>query len=120
MRLDIPLVNRLGGERMFDHNVSLAPAAVHVTFGELDTCGDVGQGVLGAVNILGAQVFMQDWRTFSHRLVNIDDMRQDLVVDLDQGQSLPGNGFGGGGNRRNRMTIIQGFFSGHDVAGHIP
>ena len=50
-----------------------------------------------------------------HRLVDIGDMRQHLVVDLDQLQRLPGRAGVDGGDRGHRMAVIERLLARHAV-----
>ena len=59
---------------------------------------------------------MQQRRVGLHRLGDVDHVRQDLVLDLDQAQCLLGDGVGGGGDGGHGMAFIEHLLARHDVA----
>ena len=91
VRLDVALVHGLGGELALDDDVGLLEAGRDVAQHELDALGDVG-GRLGRRLDAGRDhVLVQQRRAGLHRLDHVDDVRQHLVVDLDQLQRLLGD-----------------------------
>ena len=59
---------------------------------------------------------MQDRRVGLHRLGDVDDVRQHLVVDLDQRQRLLGDRLRHRGDGGNRMALVERLLARHDVA----
>ena len=55
-----------------------------------------------------------------HRLVDVDDVRQHLVIDRDQRQRLVGDRLAGRGDGGDRMALIEHLLARHDVARHVP
>ncbi len=91
MRLDIALMHRLGGEVALDNNVGRLEACLDVAKLELDPLGDIRRLVRRWLDALREHVVMQDRRVILHRFVDIDDVRQHLVIDLDQIDRLVGD-----------------------------
>ena len=91
VRLDIALVHGLGGVVLLDHHVGLVEARLGVALLELDALGDVRRLGGRRIGTLGQEVVVQDRRVGLHRLGDVDDVRQHLVVDLDQRQRLLGD-----------------------------
>ena len=91
MRLDVALVHGLGVELALDHDVGLGEALLHVAERELDPLGDVRGLGRRRLDARGDHVLVQQRRAALHRLDHVDHVRQDLVVDLDQLQRLPGD-----------------------------
>ena len=56
----------------------------------------------------------------AHRLVDVDDVRQHLVLDLDQRRGLLGDLLGGRGDRGDGVALVERFLARHDVAGDVP
>ena len=77
------------------------------------------EGLVGALDAFGADVRMQDRRVGLHRLDRIDDVREHLVIDLDQLQRLLGDRLAGGGDGRDRMAVVERLLARHRVAGHV-
>ncbi len=82
VRLDVALVSGLGAEGPFDHDVGFAEALLDVPMAELAGRGDI-RGFA-----IPAEALMKDRRTLLHCLFDIRDVRQHLVVDIDQLQRL--------------------------------
>ena len=84
VRLDIGLVHRGGLELLLDHHVGLGEARVEIADVEFEPLGDVGRLGRRRLDAAGDHVLEQQRRVVRHRLVDVDDVRQHLVVDLDQ------------------------------------
>ena len=83
VRLDIGLVHRRGFELLFDDLVGCGKAGRHIADRELDPLGDVGGRSRRRLDASGDHVLEQQRRIGLHRLVDIDNVRQHLVIDLD-------------------------------------
>ena len=59
---------------------------------------------------------MQQWRVRRHRRLDIDDVRQHLVLDLDQLERLGGDNWRGGGDGGHRVALVQHLVARHDIA----
>ena len=66
--------------------VGLGEARVEVADLEPDPLGDVRRAVGGRVHPAGDHVLEQQGRVLGHRLLHVDDVRQDLVVHVDEGE----------------------------------
>ena len=80
LRFDVTLVHRCGLEGALDDDVSGGKAGFDVAGLHRQDVGDVR----GALDAFRADPVVQDRCTRLHRLVHIDDVRQHLVIDLDQ------------------------------------
>jgi hypothetical protein len=66
----------------------------------------------------GEQVRMQERRIGCHRLLDVDHVGQDLVLDLDQASGCIGDlGSDGGGDGGHRMAGIQHLAARHAIQG---
>ena len=119
MGLDIALVGRLALELALDDDIGLGEAFCHVAMAELMALGDVGRLLRRRFDALGEQVGMKHGRARLHRLLDVGDVRQDLIVDLDQLQGLAGGGRVDRRHGRHRMPIVKGLVARHDVARHV-
>ena len=119
MRLDVALVDRLGGERAFDDHFGFSPAGVQIAFQELNPLGHVGRRVGGVLVAIGTQMIMQDRRVGGDRAIDIDDMRQNFVIDLDQVQGLARDGLGSGRHGGDGVAVVKRLLAGHHVAGDV-
>ena len=81
MRLDIGLVHRRRLELLLDDLVGLGKARVDVAELELDPLRNIGRLRRRRLDAAGDHVFEEQRRIRLHRLVDVDDVRQDLVVD---------------------------------------
>jgi hypothetical protein len=91
MRLDIGLVHRLGRITPLNDDIGLAEAGGNVALREGYLLGDIGRLFRLRVDPCGEEIVVQHRRIGPHRLLDIDDMRQDLVFDLNQVDSLGGD-----------------------------
>jgi len=119
MRLDVALVNGGGLVFSLDHHIGLGKAGSDVALHEFEPLGDVGRLVRRRREAVGPQVIVKDRRAVLHRIVNIDHVRQDFVVDLDQRKRLGGDLRGGRGHRGDGMAVIERFLACHHVARHV-
>ena len=62
---------------------------------------------------------MQDRRIVRHRLDDVDDVRQNFIIHIDQIERLARRGLAGRGNRRHGMAFIKRLFTGQNVAAHV-
>ena len=119
MRLDIALMDRRGLVAALDDDVGLAKGGVHVSELEDHALGDVGGRRRLRVDARGEHVVMQDGRAFDHRVLDLDDMRQHLVIDLDGCKRGIGRSGAGRGDRCNGVAVIQRLVARQRVAGHV-
>ena len=80
MRLDIGLVHRLGGVVALDDHLGLGEAGLDVALGEGHDLGDVGRLGRLRLDAGGEHVVVQQRRAVGHRLFDVDDVRQHLVL----------------------------------------
>ncbi len=116
VRLDIALVHGLRGVVLLDHHLGLGEGRLGVALLELDALGDVRRLGGRRIGALGQEVVVQDRRVGLHRLGDVDDVRQHLVVDLDQRQRLLGDRLRHRGDGGNGMALIERLLARHDVA----
>jgi hypothetical protein len=119
VRLDVALMHGLGVELALDHDVGLCKTFGGVAERELDPLGDVRGLRRRRFDTRREHVLVQQRRPTLHRLDHVDHMRQDLVVDLDQLQRLPGDRRAGGGHRGHGMPLVEDLLARHDVAHHV-
>ncbi len=119
LRLDIGLMHRRGLERHLDDFVGRREPGLDVTEIELVALGDI-RGLGRRFDAARDHVFEQQRRVRLHRLVDVDDVRQHLVVDRDQRERLVGDGLAGGRDGGDRMALIEHLLARHDVARHVP
>ena len=120
LRLDIGLMHRRGLERHLDDLVGRREAGLDVAEIELVALRDVRRRLRRRLDAARHHVLEQQRRVRLHRLVDVDDVRQHLVVDLDQRQRLVGDGLAGGRHGGDRMALIEHLLARHDVARHVP
>ena len=84
MRLDIGLVYRSIRVTPLDDDVGVTEARVYVALREGDDLGNVGRVRRLGIDALRVKVVMQQRRVRFHRLFDIDNVWQDVVLDLDQ------------------------------------
>ena len=119
LRLDIGLVHGRGLERHLDDLVRGRKARREVAQLVLDALGDVGR-LRRRLDAAGDQVVEQQRRVRRHRGVDVDHVRQHLVVDRDQRQRLVGDRLAGGRDGHDRMALVEHLLARHDVARHVP
>ena len=116
MRLDIGLMHRGVGVAPLDDDISVAEAGVEIALGEPDHLGDVGCVCRLGIDALGEQVVVQYRRVGLHRLFDVDDVRQYVVVDLDQFTGLLGDRRRGRGDGCHRMAVVEHLVARQAVA----
>src|SRR5258707_7322487 len=115
MRLDVALVRRLGLEDALDDVVGLLETRVWVAMAELVPARDVRGLLWRGLDAFRDHVAVQDRRTWLHRLVDVGNVREDLVLHIDQLERLARNGGAGGGDRRDRVSVIERLLPRHHV-----
>jgi hypothetical protein len=68
----------------------------------------------------GDHVLEQQRRILGHRLVDVDHVRQDLVLHVDEADRLARDGRAGRGHRGDSVPLVENLLTGHDVASHVP
>ena len=120
VRLDVGLVHGGGLEFLLDDDVGRGESGVDVTDLELEPLGDV-RGLRGRrLDAAGDHVVEQQRRVGLHRFVDVDDVRQHLVIDLDQRERLLGDALADRGDGGDGVAFVQRFLARHDVAGDVP
>jgi hypothetical protein len=113
VRLDIALVHRLQREAARKHSCGARQRPPHVT--ALDR--EAHRGVRGLARLLGEalgeHVLMQDGCVVAQGLLDADDMRQHLVVHLDQPERLLGDRLAGRGKGGDRLALVEHLALGH-------
>ena len=112
MRLDITLMHGLGLEAAFDDYVGFLEAGFNIALLVFEGAGDIG-GLAFEFDVI-----VQDGRAGLHRILDVDRVGQDLVLDFDQLQRLGRDDLGGRGDGSHRMTVEQRLVARHDVAAH--
>ena len=120
MRLDIGLVHRRGLELLVDDLVGLGKAGLRVADLELDPLRDVRRLGRRRLDAAGDHVLEQQRRVGFHRVVDIDHVRQHLVVDLDQRGGFIRDRFADRRYRRDGVAFVQRLLARHHVARHVP
>ena len=112
MRFDVALVHRARLEGALDDDVGLGEAGLHVAGLEHHGAGDVRRLALELVPL------MQDRRVVLDRVLDLDDVGQDLVVHLDQRTGMRGHFLADRRDGGDRMAVEQRLLARHDVAAH--
>ena len=115
MRLDVGLMHRLRGVAALDDHVGFLEAGFGVAFAEGDHLGNVGGFGWLRIDAGGEHIVVQDRCVGGHRGFHVDDVRQHLIVDMDQRESFVGNRLGGCGNRGQGMAFVQRLVPRHAV-----
>ena len=84
MRLDVSLMDGLGRITPLNDDIGVAEPGVDVALVEGNHLGDVGWMRRLGLDSLREEVVMQQRRIGLHRLFDVDDVGQDVVLDLDQ------------------------------------
>ena len=119
MRLDIALMDRRGLVFALDDDVRLLERRVHVAQLEDHALGDIGRRRRLRIDARGEHVVMEDGCAFDHRVLDVDDMRQHLVIHLDGRERGIGGGGAGGCDGCDGVAVIKRLVARHRVAGHV-
>ena len=120
VRLDVGLMHGGGLEFLLDDDVSLLEASFDVAHSEFQALGDVGRFGRWRFDAAGDHVLEQQRRVRRHRFINVDDVRKDFIVHLDQRCGIFGDAAADRGDGGDGVALIQGFFARQDVAGDVP
>ena len=120
VRLDIRLMNGGRLELLLHHEVRLGETRGHIAHLVFDPLGDVRRLRRRRLDAPRDHILEQQRRIRLHRLVDVDDVRQHLVIHHDQRQRLLGDRRTDRRHRRHRMALIQRLLARHDVARHMP
>ncbi len=120
VRLDVALVNGRGLEVLLDHDIGFLEALLDIADREFKLLGDVRRLGRRGLDATGDHVLEEQRCVFTHRVVDIDRVRQHLVVDLEQRLGLLGNLLRDRGDRSDRVAVIKRLFLGHHIARHMP
>ena len=80
------------------------------------TLGDVGGVRRLGIDALGEEIVVQQRRVGLHRLFDVDDVRQHVVLDLDQLAGLLGDRRRGRGDGGDGVAVIEHLVARHAVA----
>ena len=125
VRLDVALVGRPAPIMLLDDLIGLRKSLLDVADIEIVALRDVGRAVgleadLGREHrIQRVQLLVQDRGIGMHRRIDVGDVRQDLVVDLDQAQRATGDGGADGGDGGDRVTVVERLLARHDVVADV-
>ncbi len=119
MRLDVALVNRLGGEPSFHHHVRRGERGFGVTSLVKVPDGNVGRLVGRGFHALGDHLRVKYRGALRHGLFEGRHEGQDLVLDRDRFRCLPCCRPRGGRHRSHSMALVEHFVAGDDVARHV-
>src|SRR5271169_6346780 len=117
--LDVSLMHRRVGIAPLDRDIGLAEPGVDVALGEPDLLRDVGGMGRFRVETLGEEIVVQQRRVGLHRLFDVDDVRQHVVVDLDQVAGLLGDRRRSSGDGSHRVAVVENLVARHAVARQI-
>ncbi len=120
VRFDIGLVHGGGLELVLDHDIGRGKTRVEVADLEFQPLRDVGGPARRRLDPARDHVGEQQRRIRGHRGIDVDDMRQDFVLHVDQRARRRGNGIADRSHRGDRMTFVQHLLTRHDVARHVP
>ncbi len=120
MRLDISLVDGGGLELLLDDHIGLVEALREIADRKFEPLSDIGRLCRRRLDTARDHVFEQQRCIGRHRLVDIDDVRQDLVIDVDQCCGFIGGRLVDRRNGGNGMALIKRLFARHDIAGDVP
>jgi hypothetical protein len=116
MRLDIRLMHRLGRIAPLDNDVRLAETGRGVALRKGHLLGDVRGLFRLRVNALGKEVVVQQRCIRRHRRLDVDHVRQRLILDFDQLYRLGGDNRRQRSHRGHRMTFVKRPVPCHDIA----
>ena len=116
MRFDIALVHRLGRKAALNDHVGFRETFFDIAELVFQTAGNVRRLTRGIAR--RPNEVMQDRRVRLHRVVDVDDVRQHLVLDFDQLAGLLCDRDRRGGNRGHRVPREQHLVLRHHVAAH--
>ncbi len=120
MRLDVGLMHRLCRVAPLDDHLGFAEPRLHVTVGETNHLGDVRRLGRFGIDPRGEDVVVQYRRIVRHRRLDIHDMRQYLVLNLDQVERLFGDRRRDRRDRGDRVSFVERLSLGHAVARQVP
>ena len=106
---------------LLDDDVGLLEAGLDIAVAELASARAMLEGFVGFGSTPSVKMRC-GCRTGAfglHRLIDIGDVRQDLVVDLDQLQRLAGDGGADRRDGRNGMAVIERLLARHAVVEHV-
>ena len=120
VRLDIGLVDGGGLELLFDDEIGLGKTLVEVADREFEPLRDVGRLGRRRLDTAGDHVFEQQRRIGRHRFIDIDDVRQNFVIDVDQLGRCIGGRLVDRRDGSDGMALIERLFARHHIAGDMP
>ena len=118
--LDVRLVDRRGLEVLLDDLVGLGETRVEIADLEADLLGDVRRAIGCRVHAARDHVLEQQRRVLGHRLLHVDDVRQHLVVHVNEGERPVRDGGADRGDRGDRVAFVERLLARHDVARDVP
>ena len=120
VRLDIGLMHRRGLELLLDDHIGLGKAGIDIADLELDPFGDIRRLGRRRLDAARDHVLEKERRVRLHRLIDVDDVREDLVIDLDQQGGFFGDGFADRRYGGDRVAFIECLLPRHHVARDMP
>ena len=119
MWLDVALVRHRGLELALDDHVGICEACIQVALDELQMRRRVaGVVALGAVHFARVQAVVEQRRAVDHGFADIEDRRQQLVLDVDQLEGVLGDVVVGRGDGCYRVALVEHLGRGDDVVQH--
>ena len=120
MRLDIGLVHRRCLEFLLDDLLGLGKAGIYIANLKLDPLRDVrGRG--GRRLDAARDLVLEEQRSVRlHRFVDVDHVRQDLVIDLDKRGGFLSDRFADRRDCGDRVALVESLLARHDVARDVP
>ncbi len=120
VRLDVGLMDRRGLEFLLDHHVRGLEPRLHIAHRELKPLGNVRGFRRSRFDASGNHVLEQQRSVVGHGVVDVDDMRQHLIIDLDERRGMVGDAAADGGDGGDGVALVQRLLASQDVAGDVP
>ena len=114
LRLDVPLVHGRRVEGALDDEVGLGEPLIHVALDVVDVLLDVRRYVVVLAMVLGAVLLVQYRSAVGKRLGGGHHGWQQLILNLDERQSLLGVVDGARGDPRDGMALVEHLLAGHE------
>ena len=116
---DVALVDHGGGVGALHDQVGRGIAGLDIAFFEDEVLGDVAGLVVEDAAGLGVEVVQDDRGVVAHGFADVQQRRQDFVVDVDEAQGFLGLVHAGGGHGGDDLALIGDAAAGDDPLGHV-
>ena len=120
MRFDVALMDHLRVELAPDDDVGVGEGCLHIAILEVVVRGDVARLLrLLAVHGLRVAALIQQRRVLAHRVLDVEDGLEDLVLDLDLLDRCEGLVRAYRGNGGDRVAAVERLRACHHVQAHV-